>query len=149
MPPFLPGHTTNVGKTFEAAKIKRSLKRIEKKQALKEEEMVEKFKRTQTNPNSLANLLPAFKKGHSQLGHTKKRTNSIKNTLIWEITHGNDHYAKAIALKLLNLAQAGDLKAIEMVMDRLDGKVPTVVGGDKDNPLIIQVEPIIKKRYQK
>jgi hypothetical protein len=46
---------------------------------------------------------------------------------------GDDHKAlRRIARKLLEQAYAGDIAAIKEVADRLDGKVPQLIGGDDE-----------------
>jgi hypothetical protein len=159
MASFEEGHTTNVGKTYQAAKVKRIMKRRSREA---EEKMLaslmpadllpamapKRKKRLNTHPNTLANLRTGVNFFKSPNAHKKKRTGSIKDKITSELTKKGQIDGLYIARRLINMAKAGDLRAIEIIMERMDGKVPTSIGGDKDNPLIIQVEPVIKARYE-
>ena len=65
-----------------------------------------------------ANLVPHFKPGQS--GNPKGRP---KNSVTALLKAKPDADKVAIATKLTNLAKEGDLKAIDMFIDRTDGKV--------------------------
>ena len=58
---------------------------------------------------------------------------------------GNPCSLRAIALKLYQLAIGGDVHAIALIMDRMDGKVPQGVGQDADlGPITITwADPVI------
>ncbi len=160
MPSFKEGHTTNVGATYQAAKVKRIMKRrsreAEEKMlaSLMPEDLLPqpRFKDTTKQTNNLlinrSSGVP-FAPGHAPLGHRKKKTASIKDRISTELTKKGQADGLYIARRLINMAKAGDLRAIEIIMERMDGKVPTTIGGDKDNPLTIVVEPVIASRYSK
>src|SRR5579862_7473949 len=124
MPLFEPGHKANEGKKFETALVKRRMKRMEKNEAKK---IV-----TQTNPKSLANLI-SFAPGHAAVpgAGNPKKTSSIKERLHEELKKQGS--SLEIARRLILMAKAGDIKAIELIMERMDGKVPQALSGDKDN----------------
>lgn len=97
-----------------------------------------------------------FAKGHPKLGGKKKGYKHFKTRFIEEmentavdekgVTVRND---LAITRKAIQLARQGDLRAIEFIIERIDGKVPNVIAGDDLNPLTIVVESVIAERYQK
>lgn len=63
----------------------------------------------------------------------------FRDALRMELADAGENHRKlrAIASKLIELAEAGDMQAIKEIADRTDGKVPqAVVGGDEgDNPV--------------
>lgn len=159
MASFQEGHTTNLGKTYQAAKVKRIMKRrsLEAEQIalaalmpadLLPEIIVNKPKNPNAgkHPNSLAALGNRSGIKYPGAGR-KKNTGSIKEKIKSELTKKNQADGLFIARRLINMAKAGDIKAIEIIMERMDGKVPQALSGDKDNPLIIQVEPILAQKY--
>lgn len=160
MPPFEAGHTANVGKTFNAARVKRIMRRKEREERIAKEEasLPDELKSSPTKnyEKQIANILAnqskgvPFAPGHIKVpgsGGRKKRTGSIKSKIVYELEKKTSTDALHIARRLINMAKAGDLRAIELVMDRVDGKVPSTIAGDKDNPLTIIVEPVIASRY--
>jgi hypothetical protein len=46
---------------------------------------------------------------------------------------------RASAEELLNLAAAGESWAVQMLADRLDGKVPQAITGEDGGPLTVQI----------
>jgi hypothetical protein len=156
MPPFEKGNTVNLGKTPHAVKVARRLKKIEAKEAAQKAAMLAAVKPSDLMPLPDAPVKrrgnPAWVKGHPGFAGGGKRklsirTSSIKAKIHYELTKNHQTDTLDIARKLINMAKAGDLRAIEMIMERMDGKVPQAISGDKENPLIIQVEPIIAKKY--
>lgn len=156
--PFTKGHTTNVGKVYRLAKAKRVLKRRSKEaemlENLEAEDLLPGTAMSEENRLSATDRLLAnrsagkpFKKGHPQFGHRHKRTASIKDHLEIQLKKYNE--SVVIARRLINMAKAGDMRAIEIIVERMDGKVPQAIGGDKNNPLVIQVEPILAAKYSK
>jgi len=156
MPPFQEGHTTNVGKTYDFYKVKRAEKRLEKKLEAQALAMAEE------DPNVIlpipeipvkkkwdVSTVSPYYKGHPKLPGAGRKSMgaSIKERILSELKVGTNNDAIAIARKLINMARSGDLRAIEMIMDRVDGKVPTTIGGDKDNPLTITIEPVLAAKY--
>jgi hypothetical protein len=51
---------------------------------------------------------------------------------------------RRVARALIDKAMYGDVSAIKEVADRIDGRVPQLVGGDRDNPAQFQrIERVI------
>lgn len=95
-----------------------------------------------------------FKKGHPKLGGKKKGYKHFKTRFIEELenTSQDDRGVTvrndlAITRKAIELARKGDLRAIEFIIERVDGKVPNIIAGSEDNPLTIIVESVIADRY--
>ena len=57
---------------------------------------------------------------------------------------GEDHKKlRAIADKLLAMAESGDIQAIKEIADRMDGKVPqALIGDDNEDPVSVRLETI-------
>jgi hypothetical protein len=76
----------------------------------------------------------------------QKRDKPFRDALRMEIDHaGTNHKAlRRVARALIKRAQAGDVAAIREIGDRLDGKVPQVIGGDRENPIqFARIERVI------
>jgi len=72
------------------------------------------------------------------IGNTNsKKSNRLYADTIRKIAVQNPHKLTAIAEALFDKAMEGDLQAAKEIGDRLDGKAPTVIAGDDDNPLTI------------
>lgn len=59
---------------------------------------------------------------------------------------GEDHKAlRQVARRLIDNASAGDMQAIKELADRVDGKVPTPIAGDEENPLslVARIERVV------
>lgn len=71
-------------------------------------------------------------------GTNKGKDKPFREALRKRIAEASDDPKRLdrIALKLLGLAEAGDVQAIREVADRLDGKVPQGHGGDDELPPI-------------
>lgn len=46
---------------------------------------------------------------------------------------------KRISKKWLDMAESGDMQAINGLADRIDGKASQPIAGDSENPLIVQI----------
>jgi hypothetical protein len=89
---------------------------------------------------------PAFAVGHAAYGRGLQSTpgrpgprsqyphKPFRDALRMEVlAAGDDHKApRRIARKLLEQAYTGDIAAIKEVADRLEGKVPQLIGGDDE-----------------
>ena len=51
----------------------------------------------------------------------------------------------AIAQRVVGMAVEGDMRAVEFLADRIDGKVPQAIVGDVDNPLFVPVLNVIER----
>jgi hypothetical protein len=74
------------------------------------------------------------------------RDKPFRDALRMEIDHaGTNHKAlRRVARALIERAAEGDVAAIREVADRLDGRVPQLVGGDRENPVQFQrIERVI------
>lgn len=62
----------------------------------------------------------------------------ITNAMLREAAQNPDRLRRIIE-KLFGLAEEGDLKAVEIIFDRLDGKPRQAVelSGDEDNPVMV------------
>lgn len=95
-----------------------------------------------------------FKKGHPKLGGKKKGFKHFKTRFMEElegqavnergVTVRND---VAIVKKAIEMARQGDIRAIEFIIERVDGKVPNIIAGSEENPLQIVVESVISDKY--
>ncbi len=95
-----------------------------------------------------------FKKGHKKLGGKKKGYKHFKTRFIEELENvavnergisvKND---VAIVKKAIQMAREGDIRAIEFIIERVDGKVPNVIAGSEEHPLQIVVESVISEKY--
>lgn len=74
----------------------------------------------------------------------RRQEKPFRDALRMEIAAaGADHKAlRAVAVKLLELAQSGDMQAIKELADRTDGKVPQAVVGDSESDPINLVTEI-------
>lgn len=95
-----------------------------------------------------------FAKGHKKLGGIKKGTKRFKTLFIEELeATGIDEQGRtvrnsiAITKKAIEMARAGNLQAIEFIVERVDGKVPNIIAGDDENPLTIVIESDIASKY--
>lgn len=85
----------------------------------------------------------------NKLAKGGRKEKPFRDALKMEIAAaGEDQKAlRKIAAKLLDMAYGGDMQAISMVAERMDGKVPQgVVGGDEeDNPIDVlhRIERVI------
>ena len=92
------------------------------------------------NKSSLNNLVP-FKKGHKKVGGRKKGTPN-QTTLLKKLIYENFTYKNPLTnveekksivewINLILVAQAieGNMRAIEIIFDRLEGKVTTEFKG--------------------
>lgn len=77
-----------------------------------------------------------YKKGQSGNPGGRAREKPFLAALNMEIAkRGADRKAlRKVAAALLEKAEAGDMAAINALMDRLDGKAMQPVGGDEDHP---------------
>ena len=75
-----------------------------------------------------------FEKGKSGNPGGRPKERPFADALRMEVAEaGEDHKKlRAIAHKLLDKAEAGDMPAINAIADRLDGKVPQAIIGDSD-----------------
>ncbi len=75
-----------------------------------------------------------FKKGKSGNPGGRPKEKPFADALRMELAAaGEDHKKlRAIAQKLLDKAEAGDMPAINTIADRLDGRVPQAIIGDSD-----------------
>lgn len=82
-------------------------------------------KRTQTNPNSLANLKP-FQPGQSGNpgGRPKRKliSDALKDMLEKVLESGDHTQAEAIGVAMIAAAISGDVKAATFVRDTVEGK---------------------------
>jgi hypothetical protein len=61
-----------------------------------------------------------------------------------EINRKDADKLRRVARALIDKAMDGDVSAIKEVADRLDGRVPQLVGGDRENPVQFQrIERVI------
>ncbi len=67
------------------------------------------------------------------------------NIAINEANESGGTRLREVADALVKKAISGDVQAIKEIADRLDGKVPTPIAGDDENPLsiIARIERII------
>lgn len=79
----------------------------------------------------------------------RRQEKPFRDALRMEIAaRGEDSRAlRAVANKLLDLALVGEQWAVRELLDRVDGKVPTPIAGDDDNPLtlITKIERVLVK----
>jgi hypothetical protein len=69
---------------------------------------------------------------------------SFRDALRLEISRANADKLRRVARALIERACEGDVSAIKEIGDRLDGRVPSVVAGDKENPITHQrIERVI------
>ena len=96
-----------------------------------------------------------FAKGHKKLGGKKKGFKHFKtlfqeemeNTVLDKASGRTVRNDIAIVKKTTELAREGNLTATQLIIERMDGKVPQVLQGDEDNPLTIIIESEIAAKY--
>jgi hypothetical protein len=66
------------------------------------------------------------------------RDKPFRDALRLEISRANADKLRRVARALIERACEGDVSAIKEIGDRLDGRVPSVVAGDKENPITHQ-----------
>jgi hypothetical protein len=93
----------------------------------------------------IAGLRP-FKKGESGNPGGRPKGRGLTSYLREFAEADNDAAKKDIALKILDKAKAGDPKFVEMVWERLDGKVPDKV--ENDTLMRVLVEYVDGQRDQ-
>jgi len=73
--------------------------------------------------------------------YSSKNNRLLNNTLKLIVTQDDAKRARRIMEALVAKAEDGDTKAIDMVLDRLEGKVvqENKLSGDSEQPLIINV----------
>jgi hypothetical protein len=72
------------------------------------------------------------------------RDKPFRDALRLEISRANADKLRRVARALIERACEGDVSAIKEIGDRLDGRVPSVVAGDKENPITHQrIERVI------
>jgi hypothetical protein len=59
----------------------------------------------------------------------------FRDALRLEINRKDADKLRRVARALIEKAMDGDVQAIKEVADRLDGRVPQLVGGDRENPV--------------
>jgi hypothetical protein len=62
----------------------------------------------------------------------------FRDALRLEINRKDADKLRRVARALIDKAMDGDVSAIKEVADRLDGRVPQLVGGDRENPVQFQ-----------
>jgi hypothetical protein len=68
----------------------------------------------------------------------------FRDALRLEINRKDADKLRRVARALIKKAMEGDVSAIKEVADRLDGRVPQLVGGDRENPVQFQrIERVI------
>ena len=96
------------------------------------------------NEKSLANLRP-FKKGENQ--QTRKGTKPGPKNITALAREMLDQpcpkrpgltYAQAIAQVLMDRAVDGDQRFVDILLDRLEGRVPQVLTGEGGGPVVIK-----------
>ena len=73
--------------------------------------------------------------------YSSKKNRLLNNTLNRIVTQDDAKRARTVMEALVSKAEDGDTRAIDIVLDRLEGKVQndTKISGDSDDPVIIQV----------
>lgn len=84
-----------------------------------------------------------FVKGQSGNPGGRTKDKPYRDALRWELEAAGDDFRalRAIARAQIEKAMAGDMRAIEHISDKLDGKIPQPVGGSDGLPPI-QIERI-------
>jgi hypothetical protein len=85
-------------------------------------------------------------------GGRSKRAKLVADALIIELksrdnksTEAEPQGIRKIVAKLVDLAEGGDMKAIEFVRDTTDGKPAQAIVGDEDEPPINLVSKIVRE----
>ena len=97
---------------------------------------------SESRKRSNANLQP-WQPGQSgnPRGRPKKIIEPLLRKLAQSDPDGKGVIAERLALKLVQMALRGNVKAMSMLLDRYDGKVADVVeGGDEKRPLRLIIE---------
>lgn len=68
---------------------------------------------------------------------------AIRRALVDKTKREGRDALTAIAHKLLEMCENGDIQAIKELGDRMDGKPTVIVGGDSDNPVITRIERVV------
>ena len=73
--------------------------------------------------------------------YSSKNNRLLNNTLKRIITQDDAKRARRIMEALVSKAEDGDTKAIDMVLDRVEGKVAqeNKISGDSEQPLVVNV----------
>ena len=73
--------------------------------------------------------------------YSSKKNRLLNDTLNRIVTQDDAKRARTVMEALVSKAEDGDTRAIDIVLDRLEGKVQndTKISGDNDAPVIIQV----------
>ena len=80
-----------------------------------------------------------FQPGQSGNPGGRPQAKPFKDALNEVIEDAGEAGLKAAALALLARANSGDVASLKELPDRIDGKVPQVIGGDFDMPGHVQI----------